>query len=139
MYLLDTNIISQIRKINAPSCPIAFKSWFDSVDLTMCYLSAITVFEVELGILQKSRKDPVQAQILRDWFENQVKTEFATRILPIDTQSALKSAGFHVPNPASLPDSLIAGVAVAYNMILVTKNAKDFIDFQDIQLFNPFE
>lgn len=138
MYLLDTNVISEIRKVNHAKCSPLFKKWFDNTDLKLCYLSSITMFEIERGILQKAQKDKVQADIIRQWFEYQVKPEFKGRILSLDTPSALKTACFHVPNPAPLADGFLAGIAINHEMILVTRNTKDFIGFHGIKLLNPF-
>lgn len=139
MYLLDTNVISEIRKINQHKYPSAFKAWFDDVDLGLCYLSVITLFEIERGILQKSLKDKIQADILRHWFNHQILYDFKDRIIALDEVSSLKTASFHVPNPAPLADSFIASTAISYDLILVTRNTKDFIGFNGIQLLNPFE
>lgn len=139
MYLLDTNVISQIRKVNHPKCPPIFKTWFDKVDLNHCYLATITLFEIERGILQKAHKDKMQADMIRHWFEHQIKPEFAERVLSLDMPNALKTAYFHVPNPAPLIDSFLAGIAISHELILVTRNTKDFIGFDGIKLLNPFE
>lgn len=139
MYLLDTNVISEIRKANHAKCSPLFKAWFDNTDLKLCYLSSITMFKIERGILQKAQKDKVWADIIRQWFEYQVKPEFKGRILSLDTPSALKIACFHVPNPVPLADGFLAGIAINHEMILVTRNTKDFIGFHGIKLLNPFE
>ncbi|RZK11431.1 MAG: type II toxin-antitoxin system VapC family toxin [Flavobacterium sp.] len=138
MYLLDTNIVSQIRKIHHPHCSITFKQWFECVDLNLCYLSVITMFEIEQGILRKERTDPIQGKLLRDWFEQKIQPEFNDRILNLNPVIALKTAQLHVPNPASLTDSFIGATALQHNLTLITRNIKDFQSF-GIKLFNPFE
>ncbi|WP_147285853.1 PIN domain-containing protein [Moraxella caviae] len=99
----------------------------------------ITLFELERGILQKARKDKQQADVLRRWFDHQIKAEFGERVLSLDANSALKTAHLHIPNPAPLADSFLAGTAIAHHLILVTRNTKDFIGFDGIHLLNPFE
>ncbi|MBS9779622.1 MAG: type II toxin-antitoxin system VapC family toxin [Moraxellaceae bacterium] len=136
--LLDTNVVSEIRKVNSNNCPIKFKNWFDNIELSKCYLSVLTLYEIELGILQKQRKDPTQALMLRNWFEQQIKPEFRYRILDLNTKSAINTAKLHVPNPASLVDSFIASTAIENDMILVTRNVKDFATFP-VKILNPFE
>ncbi len=136
--ILDTNVVSETRKLASNKCSENFKKWFYEVDLSECYLSVITMYEIELGILQKQRKDPIQAEILRKWFENQIKTEFCYRILPLNTDIAINTASLHVPNPASLADSFIASSAIHHNMPIVTRNIKDFITFP-VKIINPFD
>lgn len=139
MYLLDTNIISLLRRIDTRYCPEELTQWYNQINIEDYYLSSITIFEIEMGILLKQRKDPFQAQVLRTWFETQVKLEFFERILPVNRIGATKTASYNVPNPASLTDSLIAGTAYEYGLIVVTDNEKDFINFADIQIFNPIK
>ncbi|MCY6412791.1 type II toxin-antitoxin system VapC family toxin [Acinetobacter sp. VNH17] len=138
MYLLDTNILSQIRKIHHPHCPNAFKHWFETTDLSLCYLSVITIFEIEQGILRKEHIDPIQGHLLRTWFEQKIQSEFKDRVLELNMTIALKTAQLHVPNPASLTDSMIGATALQHNLTLITRNTKDFQSF-GVKLFNPFE
>lgn len=138
MYLLDTNILSEIRKVHRSDCPKVFKSWFNNVDLSLCYLSVITLYEIEQGILRKERTDTEQGKLLRTWFEQKIQTEFNSRILDLNSLIALKTAQLHIPNPASLTDSFIGATALQHNFTLVTRNIKDFQHF-GVKLFNPFD
>lgn len=138
MYLLDTNVISNARKIHTGKMPYCFVKWWNDVDLMQCYLSALTIFEIELGILQKARKDPIQGEILTNWLENQIKVQFNGRILPYDMAMANKTAPLHIPDPKALVDSMIASTALHYDLIMVTDNQKDFVDFKGLKLLNPF-
>ena len=97
----------------------------------------MTIFEIEKGILSKERTDPKQGEILRIWFEQQIKPEFHHRILPINSEIALQTAQLHVPNPASLADSFIGATVLQHNFTLITRNEKDFQYF-GIKIFNPF-
>ena len=138
MYLLDTNIISEFRKLHQNTCSEQFKAWVNTVDLNFCYLSVLTIYEIEQGILRKERTDQVQGKILRTWFEQKIQPEFHQRILEINHHIALKTAQLHVPNPASLTDSFIGATALEHNYTIITRNTKDFQSF-GVKLFNPFQ
>ena len=137
MYLLDTNIIGEMRKANINRCAPPFAEWLQGIDLDLCYLSVMSLFETEVGILRKTRKDPVQGRLLREWFEEILNPEFSRRVLPVSPAIALHTAQFHVPNPAAIMDSFIAATAIAHQKILVTRNVKDFAGY-DPEIINPF-
>ena len=90
-----------------------------------------------MGILQKERKDTIQGDILRYWFENKVIPAFAGRILPVDTKVALACARLHIPDPRSERDALIAATALVNGLTVVTRNTKDFEQI-GVTLINPF-
>ncbi len=138
MFLLDTNILSEFRKLHHPACSEHFKLWANHVDLNLCYLSVLTIYEIEHGILRKERTDTAQGKVLRTWFEQKIQPEFHQRILEINSIIALKTAQLHVLNPASLTDSFIGATALQHNFTLVTRNTKDFESF-GVKLLNPFE
>jgi predicted nucleic acid-binding protein len=138
MFVLDTNVISELRKIRLGRADKNVAQWADSVDSTTLYLSAITVQELEIGVLLAERRDPSQGAIFRTWLEVQVLPAFAGRILPVDTVVAKCSATLHVPNPGPFRDSLIAATALVYKMTLVTRNTADF-QTSGVTLFNPWE
>jgi hypothetical protein len=123
-YLLDTNVISEMRKLHRANSSV--RRWEASVDARDMYLSVITVFEAEMGILRLDRKDKRQAQILRTWLHTRILPAFADRMVPMDANVALTSARFHVPNPCSLRDSFIAASALVHDMTVVTRNVADF-------------
>lgn len=137
MYLLDTNIIGEMRKANTRQRSPQFAAWLESINLDLCYLSTMTWFEVEMGILRKERQDAVQGHILRTWFENVLKPEFSQRLIPVSPEIALQTAKLHVPNPAAASDSFIAATAIEHGKILVTRNVKDFAHF-NLKMVNPF-
>jgi predicted nucleic acid-binding protein len=138
MYLLDTNVVSELRKANSARVDGGVKAWAESVDKEATFLSAITLLELELGTLLLERRDPVQGKVLRSWLENRVIPAFAGRILAVDTPVALKCAGLHVPNPCSYRDSLIAASAIVHGMTVVTRNVSDF-EPTGVALLNPWE
>lgn len=137
MYLLDTNVISEMRKANTNRCSPSFATWLQQTDLSLCYLSAMSLFETEVGILRKERRDPAQGRLLRTWFEEILKPEFFHRILPVSSAIALHTAQFHVPNPAAVMDSFIAATAIEHRKILVTRNVKGFAGY-GLTIINPF-
>ena len=137
MYLLDTNIIGELRKLeNGKADPNVVK-WFQSVDLQETYISVITLFETKLGILQIKHRDPQQAQRLEYWFENRLLPNFEHRILPLDVKSILSCAEMHVPNKKQLNDSYLAATAKTHRLKMVTRNVKDFENC-GVEIINPF-
>ena len=137
MYLLDTNVISELRKVKTGRANPRVKAWAETVQATTQYLSAVTVLELEVGILLKERHDPAQAALLRSWMNNQVLPGFAGRILPVDTAVAQRCARFHVPNPLPEIDAMIAATALVHGMTVVTRNVADFIS-TGVAVFNPW-
>ena len=102
------------------------------------FLSVITVLEIEAGVLQKERKDPLQGAILRSWLDSHVLPSFADRILNVDVAVVVRCAKLHVPDPRSERDALIAATALAHGLIVVTRNTKDF-DKSGVEVLNPWE
>ena len=138
MYLFDTNILSEIRKINDPKTPPQFTAWFDSIDLERCHLCVITLLEIEQGILRvRHRSDEAQFARLENWLEGTVLPTFDTRILPVDRHTARVCARLHIPDRRPYNDALIAASTIRHGLTLVTRNTRDFADLQ-VPLFNPF-
>ena len=138
MFLLDTNVVSELRKIRLGRADKNVARWADSVDAADLYLSAITVQELEMGVLLVERRDPPQGAIFRSWFESHVLPAFAGRILPVDTAVAQPCAALHVPDPRPAMDSLIAATAIVHGMTLVTRNVADF-QSSGVIIINPWE
>lgn len=136
MYILDTNVVSELRKGKRAAPRVV--DWVNTLPAGALFISAITVLELEQGILSMERKDAVQGAKLRDWFENQVLTTFAWRTLAVDAAVARCCARLHVPDPRSERDALIAATALVHRMTVVTRNEKDFIH-TGVQLFNPWQ
>ncbi|MEV0903132.1 type II toxin-antitoxin system VapC family toxin [Actinoplanes sp. NPDC049802] len=90
------------------------------------FVSAITVQELEIGVLLAERRDPAQGAVLRRWLEAQVLPAFAERILPVDTTVTRRSAALHVPDPRPVRDSLIAATALVHGIPVVTRDVADF-------------
>jgi predicted nucleic acid-binding protein len=138
MFVLDTSVVSELRKIRFGRADKNVARWADGVETAVLYLSAITVQELEIGVLLAEHRDPSQGVVFRTWFEDQVLPAFAGRILPVDVAVARRSAALHVPNPGPYRDSLIAATALVHKMTLVTRNMADFQAFS-VSLINPWE
>ena len=134
-FLLDTNVLSELRKSSGNP---QVKAWVRSHRVSDLSISVITVIEIEVGILRKRRTDPRQADALFDWFEAHVLSGFAQRILPLDLDAARRVSGLHVPDQAPQHDALIAGTALARGLTVVTRNVKDF-DRTGVPVVNPWE
>jgi len=135
MFLLDTNVISALRR--PERLPPEVTSWADEADVDQCYISVISVLEIELGILAKERVDASTGRILRTWFQTDVLAAFDDRIIPIDTEVAMRCAALHVPDPQPERVGLIAATAVVHSMTLVTRNVADF-ERTPANLLNPW-
>lgn len=137
MYLLDTNVVSELRKIRHGKADAHVARWADSVDAADLYLSAITIQELEIGVLLVERRDPAQGALLRAWLLDHVLPAFAGRILAVDTAIAQRSAQLHVPNPRPVRDGLIAATALVHGMTVATRNVADFAP-TGVPTFNPW-
>jgi predicted nucleic acid-binding protein len=138
MYLLDTNVVSELRKIDAGKADPRVKAWAKKLPLESAFLSVITVLELEQGILSMERRDMRQGAKLRTWLERQILREFDGRVLPVDVQVARQCAALHVPNPSSYRDSLIAATALVHGFTVVTRNVLHFARI-GVKLLNPWQ
>lgn len=137
MFLLDTNVISELRKMRAGKADRNVAAWARSVPAGSLFLSVIVVQELEIGTLLAERRNPPQGAILRAWLDEQVLPAFAERILPIDTAVARRSAALHVPDPRPIRDGLIAATAFVHGMTVVTRNVADFAP-TGVPILNPW-
>ena len=138
MYILDTNVISEFRKIGNNTCHPNVLSWSNTIDVPLLYLSVITLMELEIGCLSLTRRDVEQATILRTWISDYVLTAFHGRILPFDQPSAQKCAALHVPDRKSERDAMIAAIALHSDFTLVTRNIRDFVG-TGVRIINPWD
>lgn len=126
MFLLDTNVVSELRKVGDGRADARVVAWISRHDAAGFYISALTLMELEIGILRIERRDGVQGELLRRWMDRHVLPEFQERTLPVDSAVALKCARLHVPDPRSERDALIAATALVHGMTVVTGNLSDF-------------
>jgi predicted nucleic acid-binding protein len=138
MFLLDTNVVSELRKAKAGNADCKVTRWAKDTSTLSLFISVITVLELEMGVLQIERRDPIQGAMLREWLNQHVMPAFQNRILPIDEPVARQYARFHIPDPMSERDALIAATAQVHHMTVVTRNALDF-QSSGISLLNPWD
>lgn len=125
MYLLDTNVISELRRARRADARVA--AWAATIPSGDIFLSAITILELELGVLSVERRDAAQGAILREWLERQVLPRFGDRVLPVDLAVARACARLHVPDKKAERDALIAATALVHDLTVVTRNVMDFV------------
>jgi predicted nucleic acid-binding protein len=136
MYLLDTNVVSELRSGKPRQSP-AVRKWAETQPGAQLYLSVITVMEIEIGVLRMERKDAAQGASLRRW-AHAVLRQFGGRVLPFTHRTALDCAGMHVPDPRSFRDSMIAATATEHGFAVVTRNVGDFAG-TGAQVIDPWE
>lgn len=134
-FLLDTNVISEIRKGNKANSNVM--NWFDLVSVEKLYTSVLVLAEIRVGIIGLHRRDPIQAKLLERRM-SQFESVFAGRVLPITSSVALTWAEMNVPNRLPIIDGLLAATAKVHDLTLVTRNIKD-VERTSIRLLNPFE
>jgi toxin FitB len=134
-YLVDTNIISEVRK--GAKCDANVAAWYDSIDDADIYLSVLVLGEIRKGVERARPSDPAQARALEKWL-TAVAESFAERILPIDQTVADEWGRMAAKRPVSTVDALLAATAKVHRMTLATRNVSDVADL-GADLVNPFE
>jgi predicted nucleic acid-binding protein len=138
MFLLDTNVISELRKVTTPRMDPNVRAWAARVPESRLILSSICVFEVEKGVLQMERHGRTQGWALRKWFSGHILPSFEGRILAYDAAIALCCAALYIRDPRSERDAMIAATASVHGMTVVTRNAADF-EPMGVPLLNPWQ
>ena len=136
MYLLDTNVVSELRK--AKKADRGVRMWAQALPAESLYLCAISILELEIGILLIERRDRKQGAVLRVWMDGHVLPAFDGRILAIDTTVAQRCAALHMPSPRSDRDALIAATALVHGMTVVTRNV-DHFQPTGVAVINPWQ
>ena len=137
MYLLDTNVVSECRKLESGLINSNVKEWAEETDPELMFLSAISILELEIGVLQVERRDKKRGQVLREWLGKHVLPAFSERVLSVDLAVAQRCASLHVPNPKSDRDAMIAATAIEHRMTIVTRNIFDF-SHSGVKILNPW-
>jgi predicted nucleic acid-binding protein len=136
MFLLDTDVISELRRPDKADRNVV--AWAGTIPAATFFLSAISILEIELGVLLIARKDAAQGAVLRAWIDDQILPRFDGRILAVDTAVAQRCARLHVPDPRAERAALIAATALVHGLTVVTRNVADF-EPVGVALFNPWE
>lgn len=136
MFLLDTNVVSELRRSDKADRNVVI--WASSIPAASVFLSAISILEIERGALLIARKDAAQGAVLRAWIDHQVLPRFEGRVLAVDTAVAQRCARLHVPDPRTERDALIAATAMVHGLTVVTRNVADF-EPTGVATLNPWE
>ena len=136
MYLLDTNVVSELRRTDKANPHVV--AWANGMPANALFISAITILELECGVLLVERRDEAQGATLRSWLDGHVMPAFADRVLAVDAAVARRCARLHVPNPHSERDALIAATAWVFGFTVVTRNARHFAD-TGVETLNPWQ
>jgi toxin FitB len=138
MILLDTNVISELRKVRLGKADPNVAKWSEGLDTADLFISTVTIHELEIGVLLAERRDPPQGSTLRKWLETLVLSAFDKRILPLDVAVARRAAKLHVSDPRSINDTFIAATALVHGMTVATRNLGDFAS-TNVPLLNPWD
>ncbi|EJB01924.1 putative nucleic acid-binding protein [Rhizobium leguminosarum bv. trifolii WSM597] len=138
MLLLDTNVVSELRKVASDKADPNVVVWNETADPAETFISSVVLHELEIGVRLVEHNDTAAGKVLRKWLENTVLTAFSGRILPLDEAAAVQAAKWHVPNPKPINDAYIAATAFTRRMTLVTRNIRDF-EGMGIALVNPWD
>ncbi len=133
-YLIDTNVISELRKQDRAD--EAVSSWFSNLDQSEIYLSVLTIGEIRRGVESVSRRDPEAGSSLNQWL-SRISMGFENRIVPVDVAIAEEWGRMNVPDPLPVIDGLLAATARIRGMTLATRNTRD-IARTGVALLNPF-
>ena len=137
MFLLDTNVISELRKAGDGRADANVVAWLNRHAPETLHISAITLMELEIGVRRIECRDEAQGALLRTWLDTRVGAFFAARTVPVDARVAIQCAKLHVPDQKSERDALIAASAMVHNMAVVTRNVADFFD-AGVDIINPW-
>lgn len=135
MFLLDTNIVSELRKGSRANRQVG--SWFAEIDDSELFLSVLVIGELRQGVERARQRDAARAEHIDRWLQKLVD-DYASRLLPVDARVAELWGRLNVPDPISTVDGLLAATAIVHDLTLVTRNVKD-VARTGARLLNPFE
>jgi predicted nucleic acid-binding protein len=138
MYLLDTNVVSELRKVRTGKAHPGVAAWATGIPVSTMFMSVVTLQELESGVLLVERWDARVGLLLRAWLDGSVQRVFVGRILPVDEAVARRAGALHVPDPAPHADALIAATALVHGLALVTRNVCDFERFVGLRVVDPW-
>jgi predicted nucleic acid-binding protein len=138
MFVLDTNVVSELRKVRSGKANPGVATWAERVSSAELFISAITIQELEHGVLLMERSDSAQGAVLRAWLDESVAAAFTGRVLPFDERVARRAAALHVPDPVPFRDALIGATALVHGMTVVTRDRKDFERFDALDILDPW-
>ncbi len=138
MFVLDTNVVSELRKVRTGKANPGVATWAERVPSAQLFISAITIQELEHGVLLLERSDPDQGAVLRAWLDHSVTAAFDSRVLAVDERVARRAAALHVPDPAPFRDALIGASALVHGMAVVTRDLEDFERFAGLDVLDPW-
>lgn len=138
MFVLDTDVVSELRKVRAGKADAGVTKWASASPPGQMFLSSITLHELEHAVLLAERADPRKGDVLRRWLDESVPRAFDQRVLAVDEAVARRAAALHVPDPAPFRDALIGATALVHHMAVVTRNVKDFERFAGLTVVNPW-
>lgn len=134
-YLLDTNVIAEVRK-GARANPHV-RSWFEALDADAVVLSVVTIGEIRKGIENVRPRDPKSARALDRWLRR-ILTDHRERILPVDLRVAEEWGRLNAPDPLPVIDGLLAATAKVHRLTVATRNVKD-VSRSGVDVVNPFQ
>lgn len=137
MYLLDTNLVSELRKVRSGKADAGVAAWADLTPSSRMSVSVVTLVEIETGVVRAESRDPAQGKVLRAWFEDAVLSAFERRCLPVDASVARQAALYRARAACDLADTLIAATAHVHRLAVVTRNVRDFEAF-GVRVLNPW-
>ena len=138
MFLVDTDVVSELRRHATGRADPRVVAWADAAPVAVQFVSAVTLTELEVGVLRTERRDLRQGPALRRWFDEDVLRAFAGRVLPVDEAVARGVAALHVPDPAPSHDALVAATALVHGLTVVTRHVADFVRFDGVGVLDPW-
>lgn len=132
-FLLDTNVLSELRK---PQADAGVEAWADTVRGDELFVSVLVLGEIRQGVERLRRRDPAQAGVFDAWLET-LQRDYAERILDITAEIAQVWGRLNVPDPLPVVDGLLAATAQVHGLTLVTRNTRD-VARTGVALLDPF-